>query len=238
MTEAGRPTPSEVAQPLEEGRVREENVDSLQSQFDGLRVLADHGADPDITRRSTMELRQISNEFAPGAILIRNLKKPQKIRRDKIEEFGKRLPGLRGMRDTISGYEVQINPHREDEFDEDLLRQSLGDTVSEIVQRTAVISVEIDRDKKDAQAVLKSMRRVLRRKGYSIEEIDAILKVEHSLKVDDEKLLKGIEEGQITLLEGAWERPIAGYNIVARDIKTSDELEEEVAEVGETTRAS
>jgi hypothetical protein len=220
--------------PVEQGRVVERYFDVLPTHIAGFFILVDHGAEPNLTRSQTRRLMELGNAYGARSEIIKQLIELQAAPHDELEKLGIDLPGLRGGRDTNSGFETQINPNTDNIFDEPLLKQSLGDRTTEFVHRKVTVTVELDPDKDDVEGFVTSVKRRLRRQGLSAEEARKRVKTKISLRVDEKALQKLIKTGEVTLLPGAWAIQVTDWDVVPRRIPT----QREIAEAEENARSS
>lgn len=218
------PLQVEMAEASGEERVREDNFDLLRTHIPGLWLLVDHEAEPDLTRSATRTLSEQNDEYAERSRTIKELLQLQQPLHDQLEKLPVEYPGVRGARNIITGNETQINPHTNDIFDEELFKASLGERSGEVSHRKVAVSIELDPDKEDAEGFLVSLRRRLRRQGFSGDEIKKRLKIQKGFRVDEKALRKMIEKGEVTLLPGTWNIGISDWKVVPRRVTTLREM--------------
>ncbi len=206
----------------------EKNFDILPTHIPGRYILADHDAEPDLTRSQTLDLGEVSRIYFITDSVIKALQEKQKTRREKLVYAGENIPGTRGFRDEEEGWEVQINPQTEDIFDEELLDASLEGQPAELVHKKVVVTIELDPDTDDVEGFVKSAKRRLKRQGMPQDKINMRVNVQRQLRVDKEELQKLVEKGEIILLPGAWTKKIASFRLNPRSITTDEELREAV----------
>ena len=206
-------------------RVVERNFDILPTHIDGFYLLVDHGESLDeFTRGKTRQLKDTGNVYGARSALIKQLLELQQEPHGQLVDLGINNPGLRGGRDANTGFEVQINPETTDIFDESLMDLSLGEKRPEVAHKKISVTVEFDPDREDAESFIASVKRRLKRQGFSKEEIEKRVKVKRTLRVDEKALKKMIDEGQITLMPGTWNIETKKWDIVSRKISTRQEL--------------
>jgi hypothetical protein len=224
---SGQSQESQAAIPAEEGRVVERNFDILPTHIDGFFLLVDHGENLDnFTRGQTRTLRDRSNVYGARAELIKQFLKLQEDPHEELVWTGMNNPGLRGGRDTVTGTEIQINPETVDIFNESLLDASLGERRPEVGHKTVTITVGFDPDKEDPDGFIASVKRRLKRQGFSQEDIGKRVKIKRTLRVDEKALQKLIEEGEVTLMPETWNIQTKKWDIVPRRIPSRQELAE------------
>ncbi|OGH04550.1 MAG: hypothetical protein A2W22_04770 [Candidatus Levybacteria bacterium RBG_16_35_11] len=209
-----------------EGRVRGRNFDYLTTQFKRIFLLADRDTEPDLRRSDTRVLEEIVNDYVPDSIEIKSLEEALKRDRHILIGMANEYPGLRGVRDTASGNEVQINPTTAYEPDDFLMKQSLGERESEFVQRLVTVTLVLDPDKHNPEGVIKSIRGLFKRRGFTKDQTESLLQITRTTIVDREKLEKAIKKGEVELLPGALKIKRVGWSIVPRTIITDQEVEE------------
>lgn len=209
----------------EEGRRVEENFDILRTHRLGFYVLVDHGDSADqLTRSGTDRLHDLGSPYVAIAVTIKALEalqsKPPEgalmSPHDELEKFGELV---RGARNEIEGWEVQINPQRKQILDIDLIAAS-GDKAAGTVHRRVAVLVELDPKKDDVEGFVSSMQRRLKRQGSTAE-----VGVERTSRVDEDELERLIESGEVVLLPGAWREEITRRNVVPRVISSEAERE-------------
>jgi len=225
--QAGQGEESKNVPPTDEGRVRERNFDVLQTHLPDVFALVDHDAEPDYRRSTIKGARRTGNVYYARAETIKQLQAAQKDpRKDLVKIAAVDYPGFRGYRDLQAGVEVQINPEREDVFDERLLDMSLGSKGPEYVHKKVTVTVELDPDRENVGRFVAGIRRHFARQGMLPEDINRVVKEVRTLRVDTEALQKKIASGEITLFSGAWIFGVTKWDVVPRTIPTTRELEE------------
>ncbi|KKR76881.1 MAG: hypothetical protein UU21_C0002G0012 [Candidatus Levybacteria bacterium GW2011_GWA2_40_8] len=214
----------------ESGREIEENFDVLHTHITGFSLLLDHGANPDPRMSDVSALQGEGNAYYARDVVIKVLQKVQKPARKGLLGMTGEIPGLRGGRDLRAGIEVQLNPEEDDVFDENLLDQSLGDRRPEVAAKTATITIHLNRDRDDVDGIEKFVRRGLKRRGLSPDEVVETDKGE--LTVNKELIERLIKSGQVRLLPGTWTvRRTGDWQVKPRRILSFAEMEEAEARI-------
>ena len=211
-------------------RIREENFDLWRTHIPDVFLMGNpRGPEPDMTRSDTRKLLEAAAEYFE---LSDKIKKLEELRDGKTSEdpsprktisdlLGK-YPTLRGIRDRIRGFEVQLNPERENIWDEALLDQCLGDRRPDAAHKNMKLSIELSRDTEDASGFEKSVRGRMRRQGIDQKR----LKVEKGVRVEKSKLMAMLASGDAELIPGTLVIRIKKWNFVPRSIPSTGELEE------------
>jgi hypothetical protein len=224
---ARRPKDPKIVKPieLENERIRERNFDVLPTHISNVFILVNHGEDPDLKKSEIRKLRNLANAYVARSEAIKHLQELQQSPHEEMEKMAINNNGLRGIRDLTTGSEVQINPHTIDIFNEPLLKASLGEDAPKYLHKTVTVSVVFDAEKDDVKGFVKSVKRRLKRQGFSSDQINNILKEKSTLRVDQKELEKMLKKKEVKLAKGAWIKQIDDWKIVPRIIPSQEEIE-------------
>jgi len=125
------------------------------------------------------------------------------------------------------GVEVQLNPHTVNVFNQNLLEISLGRTrAPEFLHKKVTVTIELDENEDKVGQFVASMRRRFAKRGVAEKDIDDLVKVEKTLRVDEKALRRAIERKEVSLIPHSWDLRIADWSVVPRSIRSTEELEE------------
>jgi hypothetical protein len=222
-----------VSAPPDEGRVREERHDVLQTHLPKFYTYVLHGADPDYRRSAVKAIRRKGNAFHAIGEAIKKLRASQGEPLRSLVQLATDNEGLVGYRDLQEGVEVEMESTTVDVFNERLMDISLGNRRPAYDREKVFVTVELDPKIDNVGRFVASQRRRFLKQGIPAEQLDQRVRVERSKEVDTEALGKDLKAGAITLIPGAWIKE-RHWEVDSRSIPKSEEADEDARDSAES----
>lgn len=188
-----------------------EKLVSIFTEFPGVQLKVEAGKEEiTISELAIKEFLRVARQYAEAQNHMKILEELMGIWKEKIVEFAKKYPGLRGIISKTDGFVLTVNPKERVSWKRDVLKKILGIVYSTVAKEEIIITISVPagfQTKKgeviSEELLRRKIKKALVNLGIPSEELKKIYKEEIRVHVDEEKLEELIKNQQISLPEEA-----------------------------------
>lgn len=187
-----------------------ERFDKVITEIPDVQLKTEPGIRIDILRKTIGDLYKIAIEFARYKFQIDALKEKLQPKRKLIIDIAGAHEGLRGIISKNDNFDITATCKREITYNQEPLRESLGDAYTAFVIERLVMTLSIPaglRTKDDSQMSQETLRSQIERAlvdlGVPEDDLPKIISQSTELTVDEKTLNQKVQSGEIKLQEGA-----------------------------------
>jgi len=189
---------------------RRERFKAFPTEFPGVQLRVEPGVKLDILQRTIKNFYRLAKQFATNYFRIEILNGQQEQQKKEIIDIVKEHEGLRGLISESDNFVLTVIPREKIRWDRELVRKSIGIAYSAVAREILAVNILIPIGfitKKgitlSEKVVTKTIQEALVNLGISKEELAKIMTQEINITIDEDKLARMIDRGQIELLPGA-----------------------------------
>ncbi|MFH1855161.1 MAG: hypothetical protein ABH810_02005 [bacterium] len=162
----------------------------------------------DLHQREMEQIAEWAQQFMNCETSLKEVQRAQKPFNDELIKLGQET-GLRGIEFGEENRVVRITPRRDVQWNQELLKESLGSAYGSVVRETTGIELLIppsglvtESGIITARDVLEAIRNTLKAQGLEDKNIEQIVAQKTKLTVDEGLLGRLERSGQVSLTEG------------------------------------
>ena len=189
---------------------KKERFATFLTELLGVQLRVEPATKLDISRRTIEELYQMAKQFAKVKFQIDDLATQQDPLRKEIIGVAKAHEGLRGLTSETDDFVLTVTPREKIIWDRELLKESMGIAYPAVVREDLVVNISVPVGwvtKKGITISEETMERAiteaLANLGISKKDLAKVMSQGVNITLDEEKLTKMVNQGQIQLPEGA-----------------------------------
>lgn len=174
----------------------------------GVSLRAEPGVEVDILRKTVEDLALLATKYAERKFQIDKLTSNQKGPDKEIKTLAQTHEGLRGVQSEEDNFVLSVFPKDSVTWNHPLLQESTGIAYSSVVHQDLVVSISVPLGFQTEKGPIedKLLRQVLTQAlidlGLKENDLQKIMEMSVTQRVDEETLEKMIQGGKVSLLEG------------------------------------
>jgi len=188
---------------------RKERFETYPTELPGVQLRIEPGTKLDILRKTIRNFYQLAKQFAEVKFQIDDLDSQQMLRREEIIGVAKEHDGLRGIISGDDNFVLTVAPREKIIWNRELLKKSMGIAYSAVARENLVVNISVPvgfRTEKgitiSEKVITKAIRETLVNLGISKNDLAKVMRQEVSIIIDEEKMTKMVNQGQVKLSEG------------------------------------
>ncbi len=179
-----------------------ERFETRPTHLHGVSLRTEPGVEVDILRKTVEVFSAASSEYVRNKRKIDALGESQKPLDKGIKKTAQEHEGLRGVEDENENFILSVFPRKSTTYDQELLRQALGDAYSAVVHEDVSVVITLPQGV-NRETVQKSLVGALLKSKINAGDLEKILSVRIDPRIDEEVLDQKIKDGSVVLPEGA-----------------------------------
>ncbi len=185
------------------------NYENLPTHLDGVSLRVEKGERPTLLRKSIGSLAVRSRMLSKRRGQIKKHQEKATEFSDEIKDIAGNNPGVRGILSIKDNLRMAVFPKHTLEWDEEKLKEALGPAHSVVVNEGLDVDILIPIGHETAegplnrQAVEAALLSGLAGLGFSLEDLNTLVKIEPTIVVNEELLGQLIESNQVSVAEDA-----------------------------------
>lgn len=198
-------SPVSISETRRKGR---ERFATAPTHIPGVSLRTEPDVEVDILRRTVDELASLAKGYAERKFQIDELTSQQKGPDKEIRTLAQTHEGLRGVQSEGDNFVLNVFPRDSVTWNHPLLQESTGIAYSSVVHQDLVVSISVPVGFQTEKGPIedKLLRQVLTQAlidlGLKEGDLQKIMAVDVTQRVDEETLDKMIQAGKVSLLEG------------------------------------